>query len=218
MNYMHNEERDEKMAKKNNPYYEDFKKMADLSCEAAKYLHQVLKEFNPDDMAEKRRVMHAIEHQEDEIKHGMMKRLVKEFITPIDREDIIHLSDELDDVTDKIDDILIRMYMYNIKEMRPVALEFSDVIVRCCEALQTAIQEFTDSTSSDALRQALINVNTMEEEGDAIYISAVRNLYESNGSSLEVVAWSELIDRLEDCCDACEDVAGVIELIAMKNS
>ncbi|MDR0949272.1 MAG: DUF47 family protein [Lachnospiraceae bacterium] len=206
------------MARKNNPYFDDFKVMVECSCKAADYLLTVLKDFNPHNMAQKREKMHTIEHEEDEVKHRMMKRLVKEFITPIDREDIIHLSNELDDVTDKIDDILIRMYMYNIKEIRPVALEFAEVIVSCCQALKVAIAEFTNSTDSDNLRQAIINVNTMEEKGDAIYISAVRDLYEKGGSPVEVFAWSELIDRFEDCCDACEHVAGVMELIAMKNS
>jgi predicted phosphate transport protein (TIGR00153 family) len=206
------------MARKNNPYFDDFKKMVECSCEAADYLLTVLKDFDPDQMADKRNKMHEIEHREDEVKHSMMKRLVKEFITPIDREDIIHLANELDDVTDKIDDILIRMYMYNIREVRPVALQFADVIVECCRALRKAILEFTNSSNTDTFHESIVNVNTMEEKGDQIYIAAVRELYENKGSSVEIIAWSELIDRLEDCCDACEHVAGVLELIAMKNS
>ncbi|MGI5898706.1 MAG: DUF47 domain-containing protein [Christensenellales bacterium] len=207
------------MAKKrNNSYFDDFILMVDLSCRAAEFLQTVLKDYKPENLAESRKIMHEIEHDEDTIKHGMMRRLAKEFVTPIDREDIILLANELDEVTDKIDDILIRMYMYNIKEVRQSALKFADVIVRCCNALQTAIKEFPNFHKSTALMPAIINVNALEEEADAIYIEAVRKVFEEGGNAIEVAAWSELYDRLEDCCDACEHVADSLEMIVMKNS
>ena len=206
------------MAKKNNPYFDDFITMVNFSCRAAEYLQTVLRDFDPATLPVKRETMHEIEHAEDEVKHGMMKRLVKEFVTPIDREDIIEMANELDTVTDKIDDILIRMYIYNVRELRPEALAFSDVIVRCCKALQTAMQEFPNFHKSQDLRQTIIDVNTMEEEGDALYIDSMRDLYEQGGDPIYVAIWGELFDCLEDCCDACEHVADVMEIIVMKNS
>ena len=206
------------MAKKNSPYFDDFITMVNFSCRAAEYLQTVLKDFDPKTLPQRREAMHEIEHAADEVKHAMMKRLAKEFVTPIDREDIIQMTNELDDVTDKIDDILIRIYMYNIGKLRPAALAFADVIARCCKALQVAMQEFPNFHKSEDLRQALIDVNTMEEEGDTIYIDAMRELYKKCDNPIEVAAWSELYDRLEDCCDACEHVADVMEIIVMKNS
>ena len=206
------------MAKRNSPYFDDFIIMGSFSVKAAEYLNSVLINFDAHTLAEQRTIMHGIEHEEDEIRHGIMRKLVKEFVTPIDREDIIQLANELDNVTDKIDDILIRMYMYNITEMRPEALRFADVILRCCRALQTALTEFPNFQKSSALMQAIINVNATEEEGDAIYIDAVRRLYEEGGDFMVLAAWTELFDRLEDCCDACETVADLMEIITMKNS
>ena len=203
---------------KHQPYFEDFITMVNFSCRAAEYLQTVLRDFDPQTLPQRREAMHEIEHAADEVKHAMMKRLAKEFVSPIDREDIIQMTNELDDVTDKIDDILIRMYMYNISGMRPAALAFADVIARCCKALQAAMQEFPNFHKSQDLRQAIIDVNTMEEEGDAIYIDAMRELYEKSGDPVEVAAWSELYDRFEDCCDACEHVADMMEIVVMKNS
>ncbi len=206
------------MAKRHSPYFDDFITMVSFSVRAAEYLQSVLNSYNPEALHECRQAMHEIEHAEDEVKHGMMKRLAKEFVTPIDREDIIQLANELDTVTDKIDDILIRMYMYNIRELRPEALAFADIIVRCCKALQVAITEFPNFQKSTTLLQALIDVNTLEEEGDAIYIKAMRKLYKEGGDSVQVAAWGELYDRLEECCDACEDMADIMEVVVMKNS
>lgn len=206
------------MAKKNNPYFNDFIDMIEISCKAAEFLQDSLRNFSPATLSQRREEMHKLEHREDDIKHALMKRLVKEFVTPIDREDILHLASELDDVTDKIDDILIRMYMYNIKVVPEEAVAFAGVITECCVILRRALEEFPSLQKSAALKQAIIDVNTKEETGDAIYIAAVRRLYEQGGDPLEISAWAELFDRLEDCCDSCEHVADVIESIIMKNS
>lgn len=206
------------MPKKTNPYFDDFVTMSKYSCDAAEYLQHVLTNFDPRTLPECRDKMHSIEHAEDEVKHQIMHKLVKEFITPIDREDIVEMANVLDDVTDTIDDILIRMYIYNIKSVRPAALAFADVIVRCCKAIHKSMQEFSNYQKSTDIAQDIINVNTMEEEGDEIYINAVKELYVGGLDPIEVIAWSELFDRLEDCCDACEHVADMLDSIILKNS
>lgn len=206
------------MAKRDNAYFAEFISMVELSCQAAEYLQNSVRNYNPDDLPAQRKALHKIEHSEDMLKHDIMKRLVREFVPPIDREDIIQLANELDDVTDKIEDVLIRMDMYNVREMRPKALDFVDVIVRCCQSLKVAMVEFPNFHKSSTLKQTIIDVNSMEEEGDEIYINAMRELYRSNGNPIDVAVWSELFDRLEDCCDACEHVSDILEIIIMKNS
>jgi len=206
------------MAKGKNPYFDDFITMIGFSCEAADFLKKTLLEFDPETLSQKREEMHKIEHSADEVKHVMIKRLAKEFVSPIEREDIVNLANELDNITDKIDDLLIRMYMYNIKTVRQEVFEFADIIMRCCKALQVATVEFPNFHKSTTLKQMIIDVNTTEEEGDALYIKAMRRLYTEEKDPIEIIVWSELFDRLEDCCDSCEHVADAIEIVAMKNS
>ncbi|MFV0414059.1 MAG: DUF47 domain-containing protein [Oscillospiraceae bacterium] len=207
------------MAKKQNSYYQAFQTLVDYSCKAAEYLQLSLKDFKPETLQGKMQSLHEIEHMADDAKHQMMTELAAEFVTPIEREDIIQLAHELDEVTDKIEDVLMRIYMYNIKSIRAEALAFADVIVRCCQALQIAVTEFPNFHKSTQLHSCIVDVNTMEEEGDGLYISAMRNLYTEPGvGAVEVVAWSETFDRLEECCDSCEHVANVLESIVIKNS
>ena len=205
-------------ANKNNPYFNDFVTLASFSCQAAEYLHASLKDFLPSTLSDRRKAMHEIEHSADVVRHELAARLVKEFVAPIDREDIKNLADQLDDVTDKIEDVLIRMYMYNVQTVHPRAVDFADIIVRCCNTMYRAMTEFANFKKSSAFRDIVIEVNTLEEEGDALYINSMHDMYAGGGDRMEILVWSELFDRLEDCCDACEHVADLLELIAMKNS
>ena len=206
------------MAKKSNSYFNDFIQMIKLSCEAAECLRSSLKEFKPEQLAQHRKTMHQIEHNEDNLKHEIMQRLVKEFLPPIDREDIILLANELDNITDNIEEVLIYMYMYNVQEVRPQALILADVILRCCQTLEKALGEFANFRKSNNLMNDIVEINTIEEEGDKIYIEAVRELYLQEKDPVLILTWSKLFDIMEECCDACEHTANVMESIIMKNS
>jgi len=206
------------MAKKNSPYFDDFIAMIECSCRAAAHLQATLIDFVPAKVMEQCTAMHKIENEEDGLKHAMMRRLTKEFIPPIDREDIIEMANDMDDVTDKIEDILIHIHMYNVQKMRPEALTYADIIVRSCSTLQKAVKEFPNFRRSLTLSDMIIEINTIEEEGDRLYIDAVRDLFKHERDPIKITAWSKLFDLMEDCCDACEHVANVMESVMMKNA
>ncbi len=162
--------------------------------------------------------MHNIEHTADIAKHDLLARLVKEFLPPIEREDIISLSQKIDDVTDAIEDVLLCIDMFNVQTIRPEILKFTDTIVDCCKSMDTALVEFQSFKKSKKLHAEIVEINRLEEEGDALYVNGVRNLYKTVKDPVELMVWTEVYRRLEKCCDACEDVANDIESIVMKNS
>jgi uncharacterized protein len=204
--------------KKDDNYFSTFVELVNYSCEAANLLSEIMHNFNPDDLEEKMKLMHNIEHAGDVERHIMMKKLAKEFITPIEREDIVSMADAIDNVTDNVEDVLMRMYMFNIKTMREDALRMSDIIVKCCEALREALHEFHNFRKSQTLHGLIVEINRMEEEGDELFTKATRNLYVNGKDPIEVYGWGRTLHFMEICCDACEDVADVIESVMMKNS
>lgn len=207
------------MARKNNTnYFDTFVELTGYSCQAANLLNQIMNNFNADELPGKMEEMHAIEHGGDEARHIMMEKLAREFITPIEREDIVAMADAIDTVTDTIEDVLMRMYMFNISYVREHALKMSEIIVKCCNALKLALDEFYNFRKSQILHDLLVEINHLEEEGDRIFMEATRHLYVNCKDFLEVAAWDKTYHYLEKCCDACEDVANVIESIMMKNS
>lgn len=207
------------MSKKSDRFYfQSFIQCVECGCKAAKMLEDNLTNFDAASLQEKLNQLHEIEHEADKKKHEMMAVLVKEFITPIEREDIILLSQSIDEVTDKIEDVLIRIYINNVKAIRPEAVAFTKVIIRCCEALKQVLEEFAEFRKSKDLHQLIVEINALEEEGDRLFIQSMRKLHETVTDPLEIIAWREIYVYLEKCCDACEHVADAVESVIMKNT
>ena len=204
---------------RSNEYFEGFVSGMESACKAAEYLENLVEHFDSEKLADQIDEIHAIEHAADINKHKLMQKLAKEFITPIEREDIILLLQQIDNVTDFIEDVVRKMFMYNTKAMRSEALEFAAIIKQCCYESRDALKELPGfQKNSERLEQAIVKVNDYEEQGDRLYCAAMRRLYCENAEAQDRITWTKLFDWMEACCDACEDVMESVELVVMKNS
>ena len=204
---------------RSNEYFEGFVSGMESACKAAEYLENLVEHFDSEKLADQIDEIHAIEHEADINKHKLMQKLAKEFITPIEREDIILLLQQIDNVTDFIEDVVRKMFMYNTKAMRTEALEFAAIIKQCCYESRDALKELPGfQKNSERLEQAIVKVNDYEEQGDRLYCAAMRRLYCENAEAQDRITWTKLFDWMEACCDACEDVMESVEMVVLKNS
>lgn len=205
-------------SKQNSFYFDNFIACADYSCKAAQLLDKGMRQFDPAQIGDMIEEMHEVEHAGDEKKHELLNVLAKAFITPIEREDIILLGQNIDEVTDKIEDVLLRMYCNNIKSVRPDALELVAVVIECCNELKEMLEEFPRFKNSKKLHEKIVNINTLEEKADQLFISSMRNLHTTCDDPVMIIVWREIYIYLEKCVDACEHVADTVESVIMKNS
>lgn len=207
------------MARKNDAFYFDsFDKSAEYACQAAALLSEIVHQYNPDTLEERMSEMHTIEQAADEVRHALMDELVTAFITPIDREDIALLSDYLDSVVDEIEGVLHRLYYDNVREIRPDALDTLGKIVEETGQMKDLVAEMRRFKRSKTLRERVFAINHMEQEADTMFVNALRNLHTTCTDPMQVFAWHEVYTQLEECADACERVADVIDNVVMKNS
>lgn len=206
------------MAKKQNNYFNMFIEQVGYSHKAAENLLEVLQNFDVEKLPETMEFLHGIENEADQKKHDMMNKLAHEFITPIERDDIYDLAREIDDVTDSIEDVLLKICMFNIKTIRPEAIEMAKIIVQCSSALVEVMEEFHNFKKSTTIKDNIIKVNHLEEDGDKVYFDAVHKLYTTCKDPIEIMAWTATYAKLEQCCDNCEKVADVVEGVIMNNT
>lgn len=200
-------------------YFAYFVKNVESACRAAEYLDESLAEFDRAQFGGRVAAMHEIENRADNEKHDMMQRLLHEFITPIEREDIVALAQQLDNVLDTIDDVMLRVDMFCVSSILPGALRFTKLIIKCCHELLGVVGEFRSFKSSTKIREGIVAVNALESEGDKLHSECIKALYQMPEADAKMLlAWTGIFDDLEMCLDACEQSADIIETVIMKNS
>lgn len=205
------------MAKGDKFYFDNFVASAALSKEAANFLVNCLENYDPNKVQQMLEQMHEIEHRADKKKHEMSEALAKAFVTPVDREDLDMLSHQVDDVTDTIEEIMQKFYIYNIQTIVPSAVVFAKNIVRSCELLCALMEEFENFKRSKKIHDLIVELNDVEEECDKLYLASVRELTKS-GDVLSIISWGAIYDSLESCADACEHVSECVGSVIMKNT
>jgi uncharacterized protein len=159
-----------------------------------------------------------IEHETDVITHACVERLHKTFITPFDRDDIHRLITRMDDVMDYIESAAIAVMLYELVEMTDPARELADVLVRSTESVAVAVSGLKNVKQSQAILDACIEVNRLENEGDEILRGALADLFREAKDPLLVLKWKEVYEALENATDRCEDVANVIEGVVLEHA
>ncbi len=205
------------MAKADRYYFENLVAAADCCCDAAKYLKECLENYDYSRIQEMLETMHSIEHNADMKKHEMTEALARAFVTPLDREDIALISQNIDEVADSIEEVVQRLYVDSIQTIEPEAVEFADKIVGCCELMKEILRELENFKRPKKLHEMNVQLNHMEEECDQLYLKATHRVTK-NPAVLQVLFWREIFDRLERCADACEHVSDCVETVVMKNS
>ena len=159
-----------------------------------------------------------IEHETDVITHTCVERLHTTFITPFDRDDIHRLITRMDDVMDFFESASERIALYELEEMTPDVQDLSRVLVRATEAVATAVAGLADLKRSQAILDACIEVNRLENEADEILRNAVAKLFRQASDPLLVMKWKEVYEALENATDRCEDVANIIEGVVLEHA
>ena len=197
-------------------FFDLFTRVATLNVQAAEQLHQMLQadENRRGPIAE---AIKRCEHQADELTHEVVSRLDRSFITPLDREDIHLLASRLDDILDRIDGTARRTMIFRPGTAPKGAVMLAEVVHRATEELLSAVKVL-DNRKAQEVIAACIKVKRMEEEGDAIYHDWLARLFDGNTEALAVMKWKEIYDTLEKTLDQAEDVANVLESIAIKHS
>ncbi|MBN1367229.1 MAG: DUF47 domain-containing protein [Dehalococcoidales bacterium] len=159
-----------------------------------------------------------IEHHGDSITHQVMAQLHRTFITPFDREDISLLAGSIDDVADFIQSAADAMLVYKVDRPKPHALELTDIIVKSAQEVEQAVTQLRRPGEYKHMLERCVEINRLENMADRVYRTALGGLFEGETDIRDVIKWREIYEHLESATDRCEDVADVLEGVALKNA
>ena len=209
------------MAKKDKfDYFSAFEELTHLAVEEADLLIQAIEEYTTaDNLLPHVTKAHELEHRGDLINHEIFTNIATDFITPLEREDLVGITQNLDNVLDYLEDVFQCFYMYDIQFMQEDALDFAKLIKNSCEALDIAMGNFRNFKKNKMYRKYIVNVNDYEEEADQLYLKTIRKLFKTyRDKPLVAHVWADIFNRMEKCSDATEHVADVMSTVYLKNS
>ena len=197
-------------------FFDLFEESAKNITESAKLLKEMLDswQFIDSRVAE----ITEMEHRGDTITHQIISMLHRSFMTPFDREDIALLAHTMDDIIDFIHSSADSMFIYKITSPTKRAQELADVIVQGAGEMEKAVAGLRKRSDFKAMLERCVEMNRLENVADRIYRAAIGELFDNTSDIAQIIKWREIYEHLETATDRCEDVADVLEGVALKHA
>ena len=169
-----------------------------------------------ENVEEKVEKIKVLETECDMYAHNILNKLNVAFITPFDREDIYNVTKQMDDIVDCIEEASNRFVVFDVKEIRKESLLMANLILQSTRELVVLFENLPDLKKNDLVKTQIIEVNRLENEGDVIYREALMKLFREDINPIELIKWKHIFEQIENSLDSCENVANIIEGVAMK--
>lgn len=198
----------------NKEFFELFTRASSNAVDIARLGLELFERF-PEGGAELIGRIKELEHTGDNVTHECVTLINKTFVTPFDRDDIYRLATAIDDVCDFVDETADNLGSWGVTDVPKEARDLADVVLRATILLDEAVQRLHGFKDS---RQQLIELRSLEDEGDRLYRNGVGELFRTGADDpLMVIRWKDIYEGLEEAVDACENAADVLEAIVVKN-
>lgn len=162
-----------------------------------------------------------LEHEGDRIGREVVELLAESFIVPFDREDILSLNHELDDLVDDMEEAARKLSLYRIERPLPQMAQLARVVEKQCALLAQGMPLIEDVGRMAELRQLALQIRQLEDEGDAISDEVSRHLYDGVTEVPQMILAmrsGEIVGLIEDASDQAQRVAKTVESILLKNA
>lgn len=155
------------------------------------------------------------ERKGDELTDDLLRRLDASFVTPYDREDIHALAEELDDVVDDMFRASSRFQLAVNDRRLPEVAEIAEVLIEMTDEMILLIECLE---ARDGARFRLERIEHLERRADSVFQRGLARLFSGDYEPLEVLKLKDVLQSVEDSCNAVEVVSDVVESILVKTS
>ena len=200
-------------ASRDREFFDLFEEAAQNAVRGADLLDQMLAHYP--DRADLARDIVVCEQEGDRITHDIHHRLNSTFVKPIDREDILELTSDLDDIIDLIDEVADYLGLYKIEAPMEQSQRMAHILLQATRQIAEAMPRLR--TFQD-MKHYTVEVNRLENDGDRTSRHAIASLFDGGIDPMVVIRWKDIFERLEEAIDACEHVANTLEGIVIKNA
>ena len=197
-------------------FFDLFEESARNVVKAAQDLKQIIDTWKH--VEERVAEITELEHRGDTITHRIMAQLNRTFVTPFDREDIALLAHSLDDIVDFIHAAADAMLLYKVDPPSERAKQLADIIVQAAAEVERTMPHLRHRAELKQIVERCVEINRLENMADRVFRSAMAELFDDTTDMAQVIKWREIYEHMESATDRCEDVADVLEGVALKHA
>lgn len=201
---------------KDRVFFSLFESVAMNVSEMGKLITSVVAEPDFDKRGVLIKQLEDLEHKNDELTHQIFQELGKNFITPFDREDIHYLAIALDDICDYIYASAKKINFYKVNPNDSGIQKMAEIIRQGSDQVKTAVLELRNMRNIQSITEAVIKVNSYENQADDVFDMCIERLFETETDVKELIKKREIYQIMEIATDKFEDAANVIESIVVK--
>jgi uncharacterized protein len=200
---------------KDDKFYDELEQLAGRVVSAAKQFESVVAAF-PDFDGQ----LKTIEQDRlaaRKIFAESLLRLDQAFITPLDREDILSLINEMDGVVDRVSELSQRFRLYQIKDLHPTLTGQAKNLSTIASELDGIIHGLRHKKKLKDLKPSLDAVSAAMEHVKRDREAFLGSLFTGNPDPLDVIKKKEMHDLLEEAIERCEEATETMARVLLKN-
>lgn|GEM_PF-3774819 len=198
-------------------YFFALERLGNKAVQCAEILIRLLEQFEPDQLKAKLQAVHGLEQGADKLRSQLMGSLYRDFLPPLEREDLAVLALRMNGVVHQAGAAVRCLYTYDIRHVPDAAPELALALFRCCRELQEALSLFRRFKREDGPGKPIAELRRLQEDAGRLLLLGRRRLYTTCRDPVRLSAGSALYDCLEQCCVSCREAAELMEVVMLKN-
>ncbi len=172
----------------------------------------------PEDLASFSSKLKAFEVKGQALVIDISKQLDLSLITPIEREDILHLAERIDSVLNWMDECAARFEMYDICPATDEMVMFSQYVSKCCDEIYDCVVLLCDKKFPD-MNYQITKIYGYVDSCDLLGRKAIKRLFtEYKDNPIKIIQEKELYEAMQKTMERCSRVSRVLGTIILKNA
>lgn len=198
-------------------FYDLLEESADEAKNSASLLVRLLPKItqhSPEPLAE----LAQSRRKHKRITNEITKQLCRNFVTPLEREDIEALSNALYRIPKNVEKIgellsIAPLQISSERISRQVGL-----LEQGAEAVSAMVRSLRKKVHVEDISDTYERLQTIEGDADKLITGQLRELYQGDADAKEVIVMKDIYELLEKVIDRCRDAGNVVFQVVLKYS
>jgi predicted phosphate transport protein (TIGR00153 family) len=165
---------------------------------------------NWDEREQRFYLIRETEHEGDRLLRDLQGWLKETFFVPGDREGIYALTNEMDDVVDKMLKIANYLLLYRIETPSPTFIEMVKLLRGCCTHLKEALSLMVSRSNRALIEEHCLQVIQLEDEADRVHRRGLEQIFDNPQDLTALLKWKDVLDMMDDAVDHTNHVANML--------